>query len=76
MEVDEESEIKTSKKKHRELFNPNVNVFFDDYGDEDDYGNEEEEDEDEVYQENVFNQQNAFGINVFNGKTVSTTFGA
>lgn len=56
MEVDDDNQELSSKKKHRELFNPNVNVMFaeEDYGDEDDYG-QEDYDSDEVAQENVFN---------------------
>lgn len=64
MDVDGEQRPSSQKKKHRNLFDANQNVFMFDYGEED-YDEEDEVDDDELFQENVFNNQNAFGMNVF-----------
>ena len=49
VEMEDEQEKKKSKKKHRDLFDQNKNVFYDDYGDEygeeDDYNEEEDSDD-------------------------------
>jgi hypothetical protein len=47
MEVDDESKM-TPKKKHRDLFDRNVNVMFNDYGDEDEDEDEDNEDSDQI----------------------------
>ena len=49
MDVDSENKPqKQSKKRHRQLFDTDVNVFYNDYDDEDEYG-DEDVDSDEAY---------------------------